>query len=73
LDETIGGLRNTRHRGADRVGWVFTFAAAACNLVRMRNLWPIATKRTPEPADVLLSRSLDTYSANTNNDQNRQI
>jgi hypothetical protein len=26
-----------------RVGWVFTFAAAAYNLVRMRNLLPIAT------------------------------
>jgi len=41
--KTIGGLRKTRHRGADRVGWVFTFAAAAYNLVRMRNLLPIAT------------------------------
>ena len=25
--KTIGGLRKTRHRGADRVGWVFTFVA----------------------------------------------
>ena len=41
--KTIGGLRKTRHRGADRVGWVFTFAASAYNLVRMRNLSPIAT------------------------------
>jgi hypothetical protein len=41
--KTIGGLRKTRHRGADRVGWVFAFAAAAYNLVRMRNLLPIAT------------------------------
>jgi len=41
--KTIAGLRQTRHRGADRVGWVFTFAAAAYNLVRMRNLLPIAT------------------------------
>jgi transposase len=41
--KTIGGLRKTRHRGVDRVGWVFTFAAAAYNLVRMRNLLPIAT------------------------------
>lgn len=40
--KTIGGLRKTRHRGADRVGWMFTFAAAAYNLVRMRNLLPIA-------------------------------
>ena len=36
--KTIGGLRKTRHRGAARVGWVFTFAAAAYNLVRIRNL-----------------------------------
>lgn len=41
--KTIGGLRQTLHRGADRVGWVFTFATAAYNLVRMRNLLPIAT------------------------------
>lgn len=30
--------RETRFRGPDRVGWMFTFAAAAYNLVRMRNL-----------------------------------
>jgi transposase len=36
--KTVGGLRKTRHRGVFRVGWVFTFAAAAYNLVRMRNL-----------------------------------
>lgn len=27
-----------RHRGIHKVGWVFTFATAAYNLVRMRNL-----------------------------------
>jgi len=36
--KTTAGLRQTRHRGRDRVGWMFTFAAAAYNLVRMRNL-----------------------------------
>jgi transposase len=36
--KTIGGLRKTKLRGKDRVGWMFTFAAAAYNLVRMRNL-----------------------------------
>jgi transposase len=36
--KTIAGLRKARHRGKDRVGWMFTFAAAAYNLVRMRNL-----------------------------------
>jgi transposase len=36
--KTVAGLRKTRHRGVARVGWVFTFALAAYNLVRMRNL-----------------------------------
>jgi transposase len=36
--KTVGMLRKTRHRGVFKVGWVFTFAAAAYNLVRMRNL-----------------------------------
>jgi hypothetical protein len=33
---TVGMLRQLRHRGLERVGWVFTLAAAAYNLVRMR-------------------------------------
>jgi len=36
--KTVGGLRKTRHRGLARVGWMFTFALAAYNLLRMRNL-----------------------------------
>lgn len=40
--KTVAMLRKTRHRGLFRVGWVFTFAAAAYNLVRMRNLLPMA-------------------------------
>jgi IS5 family transposase len=36
--KTIALLRKVRHRGLLKVGWVFTFAAAAYNLVRMRNL-----------------------------------
>jgi transposase len=36
--KTVGGLRKTRHRGVARVGWMFIFALAAYNLVRMRNL-----------------------------------
>jgi hypothetical protein len=36
--KTIGNLRKTRHRGRERVAWMFTFTAAAYNLVRMRNL-----------------------------------
>jgi len=36
--KTVGGLRKTRHRGVARVNWMFSFALAAYNLVRMRNL-----------------------------------
>jgi len=36
--KTIALLRKVRHRGLLKVDWVFTFACAAYNLVRMRNL-----------------------------------
>src|ERR1043165_6716310 len=36
--KTIALMRKVRHSGIHKVGWVFTFAAAAYNLVRMRNL-----------------------------------
>ena len=36
--KTTGLLRKVRHRGRDLVQWGFTFALAAYNLVRMRNL-----------------------------------
>ncbi len=36
--KSIALMRKVRHRGIEKVGWVFTFAAAAYNLVRMRNL-----------------------------------
>jgi transposase len=36
--KTIGGMRKTRHKGTDRVGWMFIFTAAVYNLVRIRNL-----------------------------------
>jgi transposase len=36
--KTVGGMRKTRFRGKARVGWMFTWALAAYNLVRMRNL-----------------------------------
>jgi transposase len=39
----IALLRKLKHRGLFKVGWIFSFAAAAYNLVRMRNLMPIAT------------------------------
>src|SRR2546428_3224124 len=35
--KTIGLMRKTRHRGTRRVDWMFTFALAAYNLVRIRN------------------------------------
>ena len=36
--KTIGGLRKLRHRGGPLVDWIFTFSAAAYNIVRMRRL-----------------------------------
>ena len=36
--KTVAGLRKTRHRGLELVGWMFEFAMAAYNLVRMRNI-----------------------------------
>jgi transposase len=36
--KSIALMRKVRHRGLEKVGWVFTFAAAAYNLVRMKNL-----------------------------------
>jgi transposase len=36
--KTVAGLRKVRHRGVGKVDWIFTFACAAYNLVRMRNL-----------------------------------
>ena len=36
--KTIAVMRKLRHRGVCRVDWIFTFACAAYNLVRMRNL-----------------------------------
>jgi hypothetical protein len=36
--KTVGGMRKLRHRGLELVRWMFTFATAAYNLVRIRNL-----------------------------------
>ena len=36
--KTIALMRKVRHRGVCKVHWIFTFACAAYNLVRMRNL-----------------------------------
>jgi hypothetical protein len=37
----IALLRKLKHRGLFKVGWIFTFAAAVYNLVRLRKLIPI--------------------------------
>ncbi len=36
--KTVALMRKVRHLGLEEVRWMFTFAAAAYNLVRMRNL-----------------------------------
>jgi transposase len=36
--KTVGGYRKTRYRGVQRVGWGFTLAMAAYNMVRVRNI-----------------------------------
>jgi IS4 transposase len=38
--KTIARLRKLRHRGLAKVDWMFAFACAAYNLVRIRNLSP---------------------------------
>ena len=36
--KTVGGMRKLRHRGVEQVNWMFIFAVATYNLVRLRNL-----------------------------------
>jgi transposase len=36
--KVIGLMRKTRHKGLERGGWMFTFATAVYNLVRIKNL-----------------------------------
>ena len=38
----IALLRKLKHRGLNKVGWIFSFAAAAYNLVRLRKLISVA-------------------------------
>jgi len=40
--KTVAALRQTKFRGRRRVDWIFRFAAAAYNLVRMAKLIPVA-------------------------------
>jgi transposase len=41
--KTVAGQHKTKFRGRDRVGWAFTFAAAAYNLVRLPKLMATPT------------------------------
>ena len=41
--KSVGGMRRPMLRGADRVGWAFTFAAAAYNLIRLPKLIEVAS------------------------------
>lgn len=36
--KTVGLMRKLRHRGTDRVDWIFLFACAVYNLIRIRNM-----------------------------------
>jgi transposase len=36
--KTVGGLRKLHHRGGRLIAWIFTFTAAAYNIVRIRRL-----------------------------------
>jgi IS5 family transposase len=36
--KTVAGFRKTTYRGIDKVGWAFTLAAAAYNLIRLPKL-----------------------------------
>jgi transposase len=38
--KTVAGLRKTKYRGLAKVGWAFTFGAAAYDLVRLPKLMP---------------------------------
>jgi hypothetical protein len=40
----IALLRKLKHRGQFKVAWIFTFAAAAYNPVRMRNLGKLSPR-----------------------------
>jgi hypothetical protein len=40
--KTVAGLRKARHRGLPKVGWQFTLAMAAYNLVRLPKLLAVA-------------------------------
>ena len=40
--KTVAGMRKTKYRGVDKVGWAFALAAAAYNLIRLPKLMMLA-------------------------------
>ena len=63
--KTIGGLRKLRHRGGPLVTWIFTFTAAAYNIVRLRRLLdprPYDRRANAHAAPLRLSSSPDRFS-----------
>ena len=40
--KSIAGLRQTKYRGVEKVGWAFTLAGAAYNLIRLPKLMAAA-------------------------------
>lgn len=45
--KTVAGQDKTKFRGRDRVGWAFTFAAAAYDLVRFSKLMGVVMSPAP--------------------------
>lgn len=41
--KTVAWLRKARYKGGEKIDWLFTLSAAACNMVRMRNLGVVAS------------------------------
>ena len=63
--KTIALMRKVRHRGVCKVDWIFTFACAAYNLVRMRNLAPQFLRCKSGPKCVSSSTESDPEAAKT--------
>src|SRR4051812_13718822 len=47
--KTIAGLKKTKYRGLDKVGWSFAMAAAAYNLIRLPKLICATCPSAPSP------------------------
>ena len=55
--KTVGLMRKLHHRGTDRVDWLFVFACAIYNLVRIRNLQQALAWGAAPRCDVETARS----------------